>query len=291
VSALLEVDGRAAPIAPARRRRARPSPLIALSTAFLGLVVVCAITGTLLAPHDPSAQNLAATLQGPSASHWLGTDDSGRDVLSRIIAGARAAIIGPLAIVLGSVAIGTVLGLAAGYRGGWIDTAIMRGVDLLYALPALLVAIVLLGVLGGGYWVAVAVLVVLTAPSDTRIIRGGTLEQRTLPYVDAARTLGLSSRQVMFRHIWPNLLPLIVANVFLNFAYSLVSLSALSFLGLGVGPGAADWGRMLADNLQLIQDHPLPALAPGAALVLTATSANLLGDWCYERLSDRGRAR
>jgi peptide/nickel transport system permease protein len=291
MSSLIDLNGTVTTVAPLRRRRRWPSPAMALSAIFLGLVVLCALTGTLLAPHDPAAQDLIATLQGPGASHWLGTDDSGRDILSRIIAGSRAAIVGPLVIALGSVVIGAVLGLAAGYRGGWLDTAIMRGVDLMYALPALLVAIVLLGVLGGGYWVAVAVLVVLTAPSDTRIIRGAALEQRTLPYVDAARTLGLSSRTIMFRHIWPNLLPLVVANSFLNLAYSLVSLSALSFLGLGVAPGEADWGRMLADNLQLIQDHPLTVLAPGAALVLTATSANLLGDWCYERLSDRGRAR
>lgn len=291
MSAMVELADTALTAPAVGRRRRRFSPLVLMSAFFLGLVVLCAITGTLLAPHDPYAQDLTATLQGPSASHLLGTDDSGRDILSRIIAGARPAIVGPLVIVAGAATIGMILGLSAGYRGGWLDTVIMRGVDLMYALPALLVAIVLLGVLGGGYWVAVAVLVVLTAPGDTRIIRGAALEQRNLPYVDAARTLGLSSRRIMYRHIWPNLLPLVAANAFLNFAYSLVSLSALSFLGLGVAPGQADWGRMLADNLQLIQDDPLTVLAPGMALVLTAMSANLLGDWCYERLAERGRAR
>ena len=274
-----------------KSRRGRPPLLVLLAMLFVGLVLLCAITGTLLAPHDPNAQDLSAGLQGASAEHPLGTDDSGRDILSRIVAGSRSAIVGPVMIVLGAALLGTVLGLLAGYRGGWLDSAIMRCVDLVYALPGLLVAIVVLGVLGGGYYVAVAVLVLLIAPQDTRIIRGATLEQRELPYVDAARTLGLSRTRIMLWHIWPNVLPLVAANAFLNFAQSLVALSALSFLGLGVGPGEADWGRMLAENLPLIEVAPLAALAPGVALVLLATGMNLLGDWTYDRLSARGRAR
>lgn len=280
------------PVVSARSRgRRRPPLLICACLLVVALVVICALTGTLLAPHDPDRQDLMNGLQGASGSHPLGTDDSGRDILSRVIAGARSGFVGPLLIALGAVGLGTALGLTAGYRGGWVDTLIMRCVDAVYALPSLLVAIVLLGVLGGGYYAAVAVLVVLTAPSDIRIIRGATLEQRNLPYVDAARTTGLGPGRIMLRHIWPNLLPLIVANAFLNFAYSLVSLSALSFLGFGVSPGEADWGRMLSDGIQFIQSNPLVAIAPGLAIVLTSTSMNLVGDWLYERLSDQGRAR
>jgi peptide/nickel transport system permease protein len=184
-----------------------------------------------------------------------------------------------------------VLGLTAGYRGGWRDATLMRLTDFLYALPALLVAIVLVGVIGGGYLVAVAILIVFITPADVRLIRGAALAQRSLPYVDAARTLGLSRRRIMYRHVWPNILPLVVANAFVNFAYALVTMAALSFLGLGVEPGAADWGRMLSDNLPLIEDNPLAALAPGVALVLTAVATNLIGDWTYEQLSERGRSR
>lgn len=274
-----------------RRARRRPSPLLALAAVTMAAVLACALLGGLLAPEDPSAQHLLDGLQTPSLDHLLGTDDSGRDMLSRLIVGARAAVVGPAAIALGAALLGTLVGVTAGYRGGWHDAVIMRAVDLLYALPALLVAIVLIGVLGGGYPVAVAILVLLTAPSDVRILRGATLEQRSLPYVDAARTVGVSPRNIMFRHIWPNLLPLLAANAFLNFAYALVALSALSFLGLGADPGAADWGRMLSDNLPLLQDNPAAVLAPGIALVLTAAAMNLLGDWAYERLADRGRAR
>lgn len=263
----------------------------ALCVLFTGGVVVLAVFGSVIAPHDPNGQDLTVGLTGPSGAHLFGTDQLGRDILSRVIVGARTALLGPIVIALGAMAIGNVLGLVAGYRGGVVDTAIMRWVDLMYALPGLLVAIVVVGVLGGGYWRAVALLVVLSSPYDTRIIRSATLEQRVLPYVEAARTLGLPRRRIMFAHIWPNLTALVVANTFLSFAYSLVTLSALSFLGLGVGPGTPDWGRMLAESRSLLFDNPAAALAPGAMIALTAASVNLLGDWLYEVLADRGRAR
>ena len=272
-----------------RGARRRPSPLMLGCLLVVAAIAACAATGTLLAPQDPGEQTLLTGVQPPSGAHLFGTDDAGRDILSRVIAGARAALVGPLLVVAGAALIGILMGIAAGYRGGWLDALVMRCVDMMYALPSLLVAIALIGVLGGGYYAAVGLLVVLTAPVDVRIIRGATLEQRALPYVEAARTVGLSQRTIMFRHILPNVAPLIVANSFLNFAYSLVTLSALSFLGLGAGPAEADWGRMLSDNLQLIDANPVAALAPGAMLVLLATSMNLLGDRCYERIFDRGR--
>jgi peptide/nickel transport system permease protein len=274
-----------------RRLSRRPQLIVILCLCALAVVVLCALTGTLFAPHDPAAQDLALGVQGPGGGHLLGTDASGRDVLSRLIAGTRTAVLGPLVVVLGSAALGSLFGLAAGYRGGWVDSLTMRTVDLAYALPGLLLAIVILGVLGGGYPVAILVLLVLTVPYDTRIIRGAALHQRTLPYVDAARTLGLSPRRIMWRHIWPNLLPLLVANGFLNFAFTLVALSGLSFLGLGAGPASPDWGRSINDNLTLLQANPLATLAPAAAVVVTATAMNIVGDWAYERLSDRGSAR
>lgn len=279
----------AAATAPGRRRRP-PLPVL-LAIAVLAVAAICALLGTAIAPHGADAQDLAAGVRGPGGSHLLGTDDSGRDILSRVIAGARMAVVGPALIVLGAALIGTVLGLVAGYVGGWRDTLIMRVADAVYALPSLVVVIVLVGVVGGGYAAAVAILILFIGPFDARLVRGVTLEQRGLPYVDAARTLGLSRRRIMFRHVWPNVLPVVVANSFLNFAYALVALSALSFLGIGVDPGEADWGRMLSDNLSLIEDNPMAPLAPGIALVLLAVAMNLVGDWLYEQLSDRGRAR
>ena len=275
----------------ARRKTLGISAGVAIAMVVVLAVAICAVFGYQIAPFDPNAQDLALGITKPSHEHWLGTDDLGRDILSRTIVGSRTAVVGPLLIALGAMMIGNLLGLVAGYRGGGADSLIGRFADLVYALPALLVAIVLVGIFGGGYFVAVALLVVLYSPVDTRIVRSATLAQRNLPYVEAARVIGLSSRRIMLAHIWPNVLPLAVANAFLTFAFSLVSLSALSFLGLGVGPGTPDWGRMLSDSRTLLFDNPWSALAPGIALVLTAASVNIVGDWLFERLSDRGKLR
>jgi peptide/nickel transport system permease protein len=254
-------------------------------------VVVLAAFGTQIAPHSPDAQDLQIGVSGPSARHWLGTDDLGRDVFSRLIVGTRTGVTGPAVIAVGAMLIGSVLGLLAGYLGGVVDAVIMRWVDLMYALPGLLVAIVVVGVLGGGYWRAVFLLVILSAPYDTRIVRGAALRERELPYIEAARVLGYGRMRIMARHIWPNVLPIELANAFLNFAFALVSLASLSFLGLGAGPETSDWGRMLAEGRTLLYDNPTAAIAPGLILVATAATMNILGDRSYEWLSDRGRTR
>jgi peptide/nickel transport system permease protein len=275
---------------PFARRRRFPF-VILLCVLFVLAVAVCAVIGAKIAPHGASDNDLLGGLQRPSGNHLFGTDTLGRDIFSRVVVGARTAVLGPLVIAVGAMLFGNVLGTLAGYRGGVVDFLIMRWADMMYALPALLIAIVVVGVLGGGYWTAVLLLTVLTAPYDARLIRASVLEQRPRPYVEAARTLGLSPRRIMFGHIWPNVVPIVVANTFLNFAFSLVALSGLSYLGLGAAPGTADWGRMIADNRNLLFDNPVAALGPAAALVFTAAAVNLLGDWMYETLSDRGRAR
>lgn len=277
-------------LAAPRPRRRRPGVLTTVCAAFLGAVALLAITGAALSPHAPNAQDLTAVLQGPSASHWLGTDQLGRDVLARVMAGARDAVIGPLAIALASMALGGALGLLAGYRGGWVDAVVMRWVDVMLAVPALLVAIVVIGVVGGGYWIAVVVLAVLTAPFAARLIRGVTLEQRPQPYVEAAEGLMLSRRRILFGHILPNVLPIAVANTLITVAISLVTLSSLSFLGLGSAPGTPDWGRMLAENIAVVARAPAASLAPAVMIVLTAVAINLLGDSAEERMSQRGRS-
>jgi peptide/nickel transport system permease protein len=264
--------------------------LIGFCWAFVALVAFLGVFGEQVAA-DAYGQDLATGISTPSPSHPLGTDDLGRDVLSRVIVGARTAIVGPAVITLGAGLLGGALGLLAGYRGGWSDNVILRWVDLMFALPGHLVAIVVVGVLGGGYWLAVAVLILLSSPSDTRLVRAATLEQRPRAYIEAARVLGLPGRRIAAQHVLPNLFPLIIASVFLGFAYALLAMTALSFLGLGVGPGTADWGRMLAESRRLIFHNPAAALAPGIMIVITAASMNLIGDWLAERLSDRGRAQ
>jgi peptide/nickel transport system permease protein len=274
-----------------RDRRYKVPFIVGVAMTIVGLVTLAAVVGDGLAPVPPAQQDLVHPLFGPSVGHLFGTDDLGRDVFSRTVAGARSAVVGPLLIAIGAALIGNVLGLLAGYLGGWTDSVIMRWVDFMYALPPLLVALVVVGVLGGGYFLAVALLVVVTAPYDTRIVRAVASEQRPLAYVEAARTLGISRTRIMFAHILPNVLPVSLANAFLNFAFSLVALAGLAYLGLGAGPGTADWGRMLSDSRTILFANPWTVLGPGLAIVLLAVSMNLIGDWIYERFAERGRAR
>jgi peptide/nickel transport system permease protein len=276
---------------PASARRGQTSWLIVACLVIVAAVVVMVIFGSLIAPQNPNAQNPLNALAKPGGAHWLGTDSLGRDVFSRLIAGARTAFIGPLVIAGASLVLGNLLGLWAGYKGGRVDAVIMRWVDLMWSVPGLLVIIVVSGTLGGGYWLAVGLLVILTVPFDTRVVRGATLEQAPRPYVEAARTLGVPAWRIMVWHIWPNVSPVAVANAFLNFAGSLTAIAGLSFLGLGVAPGTPDWGLMLSEGLQDLFVNPVAVLAPGALIVLTATSMNLIGDWLQERLSSRGATR
>jgi peptide/nickel transport system permease protein len=287
----LQVSVKGVPRLALRRRRAHPPFLVIGAFVVAAIFVVMGIFGPLLEPHNPSTQNLAIPLAGPSSAHLLGTDALGRDVLSRVIAGTRVALVGPLVIAAGSVIFGNLLGLFAGYRGSLADTVIMRWVDFMWALPALLVIIVVAGALNGGYWTAVGLLLLLSIPYDARITRAATLEQVQRPYVEAARTLGLSDRRVMFLHVWPNVSTITIPNAFLDFAGALVALSTLSFLGLGSPPGTPDWGLMVAEGQDLLFTNPVGVLAPCLMIVLAAMSMNLIGDWLHDRLASRGSTR
>jgi peptide/nickel transport system permease protein len=272
-----------------RRAWWRPSRGLVISLCFCiaGGILFLAIFGSLLAPQDPRAQHLQDVLAHPSSSHWLGTDALGRDVFSRTIVGAQLGVLGPLVIAVGSFAIGNLLGLWSGYRRGWVDSLVMRWVDLMWSVPTLLVLIVAAGAVGASYWLAVALLVILSAPFDTRIIRGVVMEQVPRPYVEAARTVGVSTRRIVFLHIWPNVAPVAIANSFLVFASSLVALAGLSFLGLGAPPGTPDWGLMLSESQAMLFVNPVATLAPAFMIVVTATVSNLLGDWFDEYLTSR----
>jgi peptide/nickel transport system permease protein len=274
-----------------RVRRHAVSPVIWLSFIVIAGVLAMAIFGALLAPQNPASQNLAIVTAPPSAAHWLGTDSLGRDVFSRVIAGSRTAFFGPLVIAAASFVLGNLLGLFAGYRGGLADSVIMRWVDFMWSLPALVILVVLAGTVGSSYWLAVGALIVLTVPFDTRVIRGATLEQVPRPYVEAAKTLGVPTWKIMLFHVWPNVSPVAVANTCLVFAGSLVTLAGLEFLGLGLPPGTPDWGLMLSQNEALLFTNPLATIAPGVMIVLTAISMNLIGDWVFEQLTSRGAGR
>lgn len=273
--------------APTRRRRRMPI-LIILSAGLLALVVLAAILGPLLFP-DAMRQDILSALLAPGQDgHLLGTDELGRDVFAMTVAGTASALVGPVCVAIGSMLLGILLGTLAGYERGWLDFLISRWTDLLLALPVLLAAIVVAGVFGGGYWVTVALLIALFSPSDIRIVRAGVLEQSARPYIEAAQMLSLSRWRVMFRHILPNVSTLVITNAMLNVAFAIVAFSSLSFLGVGVPPGTADWGRQLTDNRAIMFDNPAAVMVPAALIILVACAMNLVGDWLGQRLSQVG---
>lgn len=267
------------------RIHAAMSPALWLAAVCVLGVLVCAIGGGAVAPGSPDVQRLLVGDTPPSAEFWAGTDNLGRDVLARTVAGARTALIGPTIVAAGAFAIATILGLLAGYFGGWIDSVIMRAVDIILALPGPLIAIVVVGVTGGGYWTAVSVLVALFVAPDTRIVRSAVLVQRSQPYIEAARIQNIPRRRILFVHILPNVMPIILSYAVLDFAFALVNLAGLSFLGLGVDPGTADWGRMLFENRSILFTNPAALLLPAAMIVVTAGSINMLGDRIREAVA------
>jgi peptide/nickel transport system ATP-binding protein len=266
-----------------------PAGVTAAASILIALLV-CSLAPGLLEPADPGTIHATSVLVGPSATYPLGTDALGRDVLSRMIDGAGGTVVGPLVLAVATLALGVPLALLAGFRGGATDATISRIVDVVYALPALLIAIVVVGVFGGGIWIAVAALTVLHVPQTVRLFRAALLQRRRLPYVEAAEVLGVPPWRIMGRHLLAPMLPLVRAVLFVRLTYGLVELSSLSFLGFGATPGSTNWGRMLAENRGLISVNPWAALAPGLALILVAVSFNLLGDWAGERDGTRVRA-
>ena len=263
----------------------RPWPqlpaLVWLSLGFVALVVVLTLIGPMFS-QSPIDQDLFAISVPPTAGHWLGTDELGRDVLARLITGAKTAIMGPFIVAIFGLIVSAGIGIYSGYSGGLADNIIMRIVDFVVALPGLLIAIVLVSVLGGGYWLAIAVLSFLNVQGDIRIVRGAALKERRLTYVEAARAVGVPPTRIMFWHILPNLLALLAATFAVDFGGALVALAGLAFLGMGAEIGSPEWGSMLAEGQALLFGNPAAALAPALAIILLTISVNLIGDWVYD---------
>lgn len=270
-----------------RPRRRHQPVLVMLAGLVVAVVAVLVVTGTWLAPFDPAHQDLMNTAAAPGSGHVLGTDSLGRDVLSLILAGARTAVVGPVIVALGATLAGASLGMLAGWSGGLVDAVMSRATDLMYALPGLLIIIVVLGVIHGGYWLAVAVLLVLSVPTAFRMSRSVAAAQARMPYIEAARTIGLAAPRIIFRHILPNIVPTVLATFLLDFVGALIALSGLSFLGFGAPPGTPDWGSLLHDGQSMLTVNAWLSLAPGLLIIITATSVTLLGDWTYDRFTAR----
>lgn len=269
-------------------RGPRPPGSVVVAFAFVTVILVVGFFGEPMV-REAARQDLAEVSQSPSWEHWLGTDRFGRDVLARMIIGTSTALLGPFLIAGSGLVISALLGITAAYLGGWVDQVIMRWVDFMIALPGLLVTIVVVSVIGGGYGIAIIVLSIFNVQGDIRIIRGAALEQKPLPYIESLQSLGFSNSRIMFRHIVPNVSPLLVADFAIDFSLALVALAGLSFLGLGSEPGSAEWGAMLAENQSIIFSNAAATLGPGFAIVLLAVSVHLIGDWLYDRYSAPAR--
>ncbi|WP_169940278.1 ABC transporter permease subunit [Campylobacter sp. RM15925] len=265
---------------------------------FIVLVlIVCAIFAPLIAPFDPNEQNLAMRLlppiyeNGANSAYILGTDDFGRDLLSRIIYGARVSImIGFISVVI-SLAIGLLLGILAGYYGGLIDLIIMRIVDIMLAIPAILLAIVIVAILGPSLYNAMIAIGIVGIPTYARIIRASVLAEKEKEYVIASRINGSSDLRLMLLVILPNCLSPIIVQATMGFASAVLEAAGLSFLGLGAQPPLAEWGAMLSNSLQYITTAPWMILYPGLAIFLTVLGFNLIGDALTDALDPKLRSR
>jgi peptide/nickel transport system permease protein len=269
------------PIAVGRRGLARQ--LVADRTALTGLVIVVvvvivALAAPLIAPHDPAAQDVAHRLQGSSLEHPLGTDNLGRDELSRLLYGARVSLLATLVIGAGILLMGMLVGTAAGMAGGFVDGLLMRIVDVLLAFPSLLLALAIAGTLGPGLAHLALALMAVWWVTYARLVRGLVLTVKEQPFIEAARALGVSPLRIAVRHVVPNIASPIVVYGTLETARLLLALATLSFLGLGVSPPTAEWGAMLNEGKDFLSDAPELMLWPGLAITITALGLNLLGD-------------
>ncbi|PGL70482.1 nickel transporter permease [Bacillus sp. AFS055030] len=261
---------------------------LALVGAYIVLFyILVAIFAPLISPKDPFAIDLMNKLQRPSLEHWMGTDDKGRDILSRIIFGSRLSIsVGFVSVLFGAI-FGITLGLIAGYYGKWVDTIIMRVVDVLLAFPGILLALAIISALGPSLINVMVAVGIFSIPTFARIVRGSTLSVRKLEYIDAIRALGATDATIIFKHIFPNILSPIIVQATLKLATAILSAAGLSYLGLGAQPPSPEWGAMLSSGRDYLFTAPHIALFPGLAISTLVLGFNIFGDGLRDALDPR----
>lgn len=271
--------------------RIRRQPLTSVGALIVLSLGCVAIVGPLLTPYDPAAQNLANRLHPPSLAHPLGTDQFGRDVLTRLIYGARISLGIAVTVTAVRVLIGTIVGLVAGYVGGWVDELLMRLVDVQLAFPGLVLALVVAGVLGPSLGNVMIALAAVGWATYARLVRGSVLSVKQRNYVDAARLAGAPRRCIVRRHLLPAVVSPVVVIATLNLGTVVVATAGLSFIGLGAQPPTAEWGTMLDSGREHLRQAWWVVNAPGGAIALTVLGFNLLGDGLRDRLDPRQETR
>jgi len=274
----------------ALRFLARRYPLGAIGGAIMAVFLLTALFAGLIATHDPLATNSAHSLARPDAVHWMGADNFGRDVYSRILYGARIS----LAVGIGSTALGcffgVILGLVSGYLAGWVDLIVQRLIDILQALPILVLALVTAAALGPSLQNTIIAIAIPLIPTVARVIRANTLALRELPFVEAARAVGMGDLRIALRHVLPNTLAPLIVLATAQFGSAILTEAALSFLGLGIPEPFPSWGRMLSESAaEYVRTAPWLVIFPGLAISLVVFGTNLLGDAVRDYLDPRQR--
>ena len=268
----------------------RRQPLALAGAVIMGLFTFLALFGGYLAPYGPTQQFSKDILQAPNSTFWLGTDEFGRDILSRLLYGARVSFqVGIISVGLAGT-VGTVLGLIAGYKRGWIDSILIMFMDVIWAFPAVLLAIVFITMAGNNLRNAMIAIAIVYTPTFMRVVRGATLSVREMTYVEAAVSVGTSTPRIMLRHIFPNITAPLIVHASLNFAFAILAEASLSFLGLGNKPPAPSWGSMVSTSYGYLQQAPWAAIFPGMAIAIVVLGFNLLGDGLRDALDPRLRS-
>ncbi|SED27087.1 peptide/nickel transport system permease protein [Amycolatopsis tolypomycina] len=271
-----------------RRYASLGRPALVVSAVLAGVLTLLAIIGPWIAPYDPAATDVLAAGQGSSGGHLLGTDSLGRDILSRALAGARLSFAGPAVIVLISSTLGTTLALFAAWHGGWVDRTVNRFLNVLFSVPGILVAVLASAVFGAGFWAPVLALGVVYTPYMARVVRSVAVRERRRGYVESLQLAGLSSWRISLRHLVPNVLPMVVAQSTYGLGSALADFAAISFIGLGIQPPAAEWGVMVSDGRSELLDGAVQqSLVAGSLIVVTVVAFNVLG----AQLSSRSGGR
>lgn len=259
-------------------RQLRRNRLAILGAIILFLLLMVAIFAPVIAPYDPYQTNYSNVKQPPSAAHFLGTDELGRDVFSRLIYGTQISLTIGLVVVGISMTIGVTLGAVAGYYGGMVDLIIMRVVDILQSFPFIVLAIAMVAVVGPSLMNMMLVLGSVTWIWYTRLVRGMVLSLRETDFIEAARALGASNSGIIFRHLVPNILGVVIVQASFNVAEAILAAAALSYLGLGAQPPTAEWGAMLSNAKEFLRILPVMSIAPGVAIMITVLAINFIGD-------------
>lgn len=254
---------------------------------IIGIYLLMMLVAPLVAPYDPFEISLEDKLTPPSMEHWMGTDDKGRDILSRILYGSRLSIGVGFASVLFGAFFGITLGLIAGYYGKWVDTVISRLLDVMLAFPGILLALAIISALGPGLINVTIAVGVFSIPLFARIVRGSTMEVKKLEYIDAIRTLGANDFTIIFKHVFPNVLSPIIVQGSMRLATAILSAAGLSFLGLGAQPPSPEWGAMLSSGRDFLFSAPYMAIFPGLMISILVLGFNLFGDGLRDALDPK----